>query len=263
MEAWIEFGRGPLFRLVFALMVLGLLRIFVLTAVGVVEAYRRNSDRIVAWKEVARQTVGWLFPLRRLWRKRPVYGATSFLFHAGLLLVPLFLTAHVLLWRRAAGFAWGALPREAADSLTLVTIAAGLGLFGGRVFHRGARALSRVQDYFWPLLLVVPFITGYLCSHAAIGPQTYRELMLVHIYAADLILVLMPFTKIAHCVLTPLSQIVTAVSWKFVPGAGARVATTLGYADLPTWILNARTADPPAAPPPAAAAEARKETCAK
>ncbi len=35
MEAWIEFGRGPLFRLSFSLMVLGLLRILVLTVVEI------------------------------------------------------------------------------------------------------------------------------------------------------------------------------------------------------------------------------------
>jgi hypothetical protein len=42
VEAWIEFGRGPLFRLAFCLMVLGLLRVIVLTIIGIVEAYRRT-----------------------------------------------------------------------------------------------------------------------------------------------------------------------------------------------------------------------------
>ena len=121
MEAWIEFGRGPLFRLAFSLMVLGLLRVFILTIVGIVEAYRRSSDRIVPWKQVARQTAGWLLPIGRLWSKRAVYSSTSFLFHAGLLMVPLFLAAHVLLWRRSVGFAWPAMPQPLANWLTLLT----------------------------------------------------------------------------------------------------------------------------------------------
>ena len=62
--------------------------------------------------------------------------------------------------------------------------------------------------------------------------------MLVHVYSANLILLLIPFSKIAHCVLTPLSQVVTAVAWKFPAGAGDRVAATLGYADRPTWLPN-------------------------
>jgi len=104
VEAWIDFGRGPLFRLAFSLMVLGLLRVVVLTVIGIVESYRRNLDRIVPWKDVGKQTLAWLFPIGRLWRKRPVYSTVSFLFHIGLIVVPLFLAAHVLLWERSVGF---------------------------------------------------------------------------------------------------------------------------------------------------------------
>ena len=78
--------------------------------------------------------------------------------------------------------------------------------------------------------------------------------MLAHIYSADLILVMMPFTKVAHCVLAPLSQVVTAVAWKFVPGAGDRVAATLGHAGHPTWLAAAR---------PLARAGEEKGTCVK
>ena len=71
-------------------------------------------------------------------------------------------------------------------------------------------------------------------------PRDYEWLLLVHIYAADLILVLVPFTKLSHCILSLLSQTVTAVAWKFPAGAGDRVAATLGYADRPNWIKDAR-----------------------
>ena len=229
MNAWIEFGRGPLFRLTFSLMVLGLVRIFVLTVVGIAEAYRRSPDKIVNWNQVVRQTAGWLFPFGRLWRQRAVYSSLSFLFHAGLLLVPIFLAAHVLLWRRSLGFAWPALPPSLANWLTLLTIGTALGLFFGRVLYRASRALSRFQDYFWPLLLTLPFATGYACANLTLGPGAYQASMLLHVYSADLILAMVPFTKVAHCVLAPLSQIVTAVSWKFVPGAGDCVAATLGH----------------------------------
>lgn len=240
MEAWLDFGRGTLFRLAFALMALGLLRIFILTIVGVVESYRRNPDKILPWKEIGKQTLGWLAPVRRLWRQRPFYGTASLLFHVGLLAVPVFLAAHVLLWKRSAGIAWPAIPQTVADWLTLLVIATGVALFLGRAIPAAARALSRLQDYMWPLLLVVPFATGYVCSHAALSPKAYQAVMLLHVYAADLILILIPFTKIAHCVLAPLSQLVTGVAWKFPAGAGDRVAATLGYADRPTWVEKAR-----------------------
>jgi nitrate reductase gamma subunit len=257
VEAWIDFGRGALFRLAFALMVLGLLRIFLLSVLGITEAYRRSSDKIVPWKDIAKRTVAWLVPVA-LWRRRTTYSVTSFLFHIGLISVPLLLAAHALLWRRSTGLPWPALPQNWANWLTLLTIAAGLGLFGGRLFHRGARTLSRPQDYTWLLLLIVPFATGYICSNVAISPRTYQEAMLLHVYSADLIMLMIPFTKIAHCVLAPLSQLVTAVSWKLVPGAGDRVAATLGHADQPSWSEKARLGTEGAAPAPQ-----RKEVCVR
>jgi nitrate reductase gamma subunit len=244
LESWIEFGRGPLFRIAFAVMLLGLARIFVLTIIGVLEAYGRSPDKIVNWSEVRKQTIAWLFPVNRLWRQRPVYSTISFLFHVGLLLVPVFLAAHVLLWKRAVGFGWPALPQRWANDLTVMVVMAGVALFLGRVLDPGRRKLSRRQDLAWPLLLVAPFITGYVQSNLAIGARTYDAMMLAHVYSADLIMLLIPFTKIAHCVLVPLSQVVTAVAWKFPAGAGDRVAATLGYADRPTWIKDARLSPP-------------------
>jgi nitrate reductase gamma subunit len=240
LEAWIEFGRGPLFRFSFALMVLGLLRIFTLTVIGMIEAYRQSPDKIVPWKDLLRNTTAWLFPVRRLWTKQPVYSATSLLFHIGLILIPLFLSAHVLLWKRSVGFAWAPIPQIFADWLTLVVIMTGLGIFLGRLLHSGARKISRRQDYMWPLLLVIPFATGYVCANANIAPKTYQLMMLIHIHSGNLILAMIPFTKIAHCVLAPLSQFVTAIAWKFRAGAGDKVAATLGYAEQPSWVEKAR-----------------------
>jgi nitrate reductase gamma subunit len=249
VTAWTEFARGPLFRLCFALMALGLLRIVINTLLGIREAYQRNPDKIVAWKEIVSQTIGWLFPLGRLGRQRPVYSLLSLLFHAGMIVTPIFLASHILLWRRAVGFGWAALPEELANWLTLLVIFTGLAIFLGRALHAGARKVSRPQDYLWPLLIITPFVTGYIASNAVISPRSYQALMLVHVFAGDLILLMIPFTKIAHCVLTPLSQLVTGIAWKFPAGAGDRVAETLGYRDRPAWMPQARLSAAPAAVP--------------
>ena len=245
MTAWIDFARGPLFRLCFALMALGLLRIVINTLLGVKEAYQRNPDKIVSWKEIRHQTLGWLFPVGRLWRQRPIYSALSFLFHVGMIVTPLFLASHVLLWRNAVGFGWPVLPQQLANWLALLVIVTGTAIFLGRALHSGARNLSKFQDYLWPLLIMTPFATGYIASNAVISPRTYQEMMLVHIYTGDLILLMIPFTKLAHCVLAPLSQLVTAIAWKFPAGAGDRVAESLGFADRPTWVSQSRLTTKP------------------
>ncbi len=240
LETWIEFGRGPLFRAALALMVLGLLRVVFLSLAALLEAHRRTEDRVLPWRDIVRQTAAWLFPLGRLWRTWPVYSTISVVFHVGLIVTPLFLAAHLLLWQRATGFAWPALPQAAADVLTLAALAAAALLFLGRALSPAARALSRPQDLLWPLLLMLPFATGYAASNVALSPRAYQAFMLVHIYSGILVMLLIPFTKIAHCVLLPLSQLVTAAAWKFPAGAGDRVAATLGYADSPSWAAHSR-----------------------
>jgi nitrate reductase gamma subunit len=52
--------------------------------------------------------------------------------------------------------------------------------------------------------------------------------MLVHMLGAELIFLLLPFTKLAHAVLMPFGQWITARAWKFSPEAGEEIRVTLG-----------------------------------
>lgn len=227
MDALLEFATGPLFRLTFAIMVLGLIRILVLDLIGMVEAYRRAGDKTIPWALTLGRTIEWIFPVKRVINHRPIYSIIAILFHIGLLITPLFLFAHVQRWRSGLGFGWWTLSPGLADILTLATIALGILLFLGRVGSRNARALSRKQDYLWPLVLIVPFVTGYVCANLGVSPTVYRLSMLVHVLSGELIFVLIPFTKIAHCVLMPFSQVVSTLAWKFPAHVDDDVCTTL------------------------------------
>ncbi len=233
MESWIEFARGPLFRLCFAIMLLGLIRIFFLDIRGIYKAYRKAGDKNMPWKLIVSRSLEWLFPLKRIGRARPVYSTLSILFHIGLLIVPLFLFAHVKLWEQSTGISWPALPYTLALALTVSTIVFGIALLIGRTFNKSSSFLSRKQDYLWPVLLVIPFISGFICAHINMGPGGYKFFMLTHILSADLIFVLIPFTKIAHCVLMPLSQIVCTVAWKFPPNTDEDISKTLNKEGAP------------------------------
>ena len=233
MEALLEFTKGPLFRLTFAIMVLGLLRILFLDLVGMYEAYRKAGDKCIPWKLTIGRTLLWLFPVKRVFNHRPLYSIFAILFHIGLIVTPLFLFAHVQLWKSALGFGWFSLPREWADILTFIALGGGLAIFIGRVGWRKSRAISRKQDYLWPLLLIIPFITGYFCMHSNLTPRAYDICMLIHILSAELIFVAPPFTKIAHCVLQPLSQLISVLAWKFPASVDEDVCATLNKKGAP------------------------------
>jgi nitrate reductase gamma subunit len=214
-------------------MILGLIRILILDIYGAVEAYRRAGDKKLAWGDAIRKTLRWLFPFKSAFTRRPVYSVISILFHIGLILVPIFLLAHVQLWQDSIGISWWSLPDFWADFLTLLTIGGGLALLLGRIGSKGARLLSRRQDYLWPPLLILPFITGYFCANTALAPQTYRIMMLIHVLTGELILVLLPFTKIAHCVLVPFSQFIIALAWKFPARVDDKICTSLNKKGAP------------------------------
>lgn len=233
MEALLDFAGGPLFRLTFALMTLGLLRILILDVVGVINSYRKAGDKAMPWGLVIRRSLQWFAPVNRVFRNRPIYSVLSILFHIGLLLVPLFLYAHVLLWEKAIGISWPTLPKLLADVLTLLVVATAILLFIGRVISRSSSFLSRKQDYLWPLVLMIPFVTGFVCANVGVSPALYRIFMLLHILSAVLIFILIPFTKIAHCVLMPISQLICTLGWKFPAETDDAICTTLNKKGAP------------------------------
>jgi nitrate reductase gamma subunit len=217
MDNLLEFAKGPLFRLTFAIMILGLIRMVGLAIMNGLEAKKLASDKTIAKKYVRKLTFGFILPIRAF-RTRPLYAAVSILFHIGLLITPVFLFDHSLLFDRAVNFSLMdiSLSKESADMLTMLTIISGILLVIMRAATKTSRFLSRRQDFVWPLLIVVPFISGFICANAAMSPDGYNAAILVHILSAELIFIILPFSKIAHCVLLPFSQWITARSWKFI-----------------------------------------------
>ncbi len=233
METIIEFGRGPLLKFCFAIMALGLLRIFALALYGFARTLYNVRDRKLNYRDIAQRTFEWMLPNDRWAKMRPAYSIVSILFHVGLLVAPVFLAAHLRLVSPTGKLLFAALPQFVADGFTVLIIITGPGLFLGRILSSQSRNISRFQDYFWPLLLTIPALTGFLCANAGLSAAAWQFSMMIHIYAANLIFILIPFTKIAHCVLMPLTQLVSTAAWKFPEGAGDKVAATLGKRGQP------------------------------
>jgi nitrate reductase gamma subunit len=227
MNTLLEFARGPLFVATLTFLILGLARQIVLCAAQLRESVRRWSDRKFRLKENIRDLIEWLIPVRHMRRNRPLLSITSFSFHVGLLLVPIFLLDHIALWERALGISWPGIPPLLADGLTLVAIAGACILFGYRLLDAGGRTLSSGADYFLLVALTVPFVSGFMAHHPAVNPFPYQGVMLVHILSSELVFVLIPTTKLAHCVLFPFLRVSSDVFWKMPAGAGETVAREL------------------------------------
>jgi nitrate reductase gamma subunit len=225
MDFWLDLARGPLFALTFLVMALGLTRHVLLQVQGLVTR-KGHRLRQAPWRSIASSALSWAVPVRHLDRSTLVVTTASFLFHVGAVVVPVFLAAHVALWRGFLGLSLPALGEGAADLLTIMTIVCLVVLVVYRLTTPRARALSQASDYAVLVLVLVPFLSGFLAAHPVLNPLPWSGMMLLHILSAEVLLLAIPFTKLAHVVLFPFDRL-SELHWQLRPGAGDRVAAAL------------------------------------
>lgn len=225
MEELLDFLKGPLLTFVVLIFVLGLIRNAVLSVWIMVEGTRRAGDRNIPYARVLRTMVVWLFPVTRLHRSLPVFSYASFFFHLGVISSAFFLRQHIDLFS-GLGLSWPAIPRPYVDWVALLALGGLTVLLGFRIYVRESRAVSGFEDYAVLVLLIVTVGMGYLAGQSW-NVIPYNVTMVFHISAGATILVLTPFTKLAHCALYPLVRLSTEIGWHFTQQGGHDVVKTL------------------------------------
>jgi len=225
IEQWIDFAKGPLFALTFMIMALGLARHIV---IQVYELVTEKGRRLTAapWRKILNDAASWVVPVKQIMKGTPFFSSVSYLFHIGVIVVPVFLANHIVLWEKTLGIDLPSISPGWADFLTLFTLACVLVLLGFRIFGSRQRSMSRRIDYVLLVLIFLPFATGFLASHPSFNPFRWEVMMLVHLLSAELLFVVIPFTKLAHIVLFGFDRL-SAVHWQLRPGAGDKVADAL------------------------------------
>ncbi|MFZ3018504.1 MAG: hypothetical protein WA056_08630 [Gallionella sp.] len=148
----------------------------------------------------------WAGGLRTMWQRSFVLPrlsprgrftvVTGYLFHIGFFVTLLFLSQHIALFRAVFGFGWPAMPRGAIDIAAVLSIAAMVALLAHRLVDPVKRLLSDFQDYLTWTLSFLPLLTGFMLLRE-IGFE-YVTLLTLHIASVELLLVVAPFTKLAH-----------------------------------------------------------------
>ena len=189
---------GPLLWLTFIIFLGGML-------VRIVFLYRlsRKKDRVfynhVSFSWGLKSILHWLVPWSSAsMRNQPFFTLMAFAFHLTLLAVPLFLDAHNILWDEAFGLSLWSMPDVLADLMAIVFIASVIFLFIRRIMRAEVRILSSAWDYLLLILTAAPFITGFFAYHQW-GP--YETLLILHILFAEILLILIPFSKLSHMIL--------------------------------------------------------------
>ncbi len=193
-----DFLTGPALWFTFIFFFGGLL-----VRIGLLFRLSRKKDRII-YNHISlgwglRSILQWLIPGGSAsMRQQPVFTVAAFVFHLSLLIVPLFLSAHILLWEEAFNARLWSLPDVLADGMTLLLIAAAIFLCARRRIRPEVRILSSSWDYFLLMMTTLPFFTGLLAYHQW-GP--YELLLILHILLGQILLILIPITKLGHMIL--------------------------------------------------------------
>jgi nitrate reductase gamma subunit len=191
-----DFVRGPLVWIAFIGFFGGLIYQFVATAL------LAKKDRVVYATYDARYGVRslahWLVPFAgRSTRMHPVYTIVSFAFHICVIVTPLFVMGHAVLWQESWGIRWWSLPATTADLMTLVVIVACLLFIVRRLVLPQVRFVTDRGDYLLALLVMAPFLTGFL-AHRQWLP--YKPMLIAHIVSGAACLLLIPWTRLVHMI---------------------------------------------------------------
>jgi nitrate reductase gamma subunit len=139
----------------------------------------------------------WLIPFNTVnWRRRWGMTIATFLFHIGIVFLPIFVLAHVALIYESWGISWWTLPESVTDYMTLIVIGCCVFFFFRRVFSPEVRFVSFDSDHLILLVAFLPFLTGYLAFHQWLLP--HKTMVILHMLFGEIMLMAIPFTRLSH-----------------------------------------------------------------
>jgi len=131
-----------------------------------------------------------------LLKTSPVSYIGGYIFHIGLAIVVFLFAPHIKLIESLFGLSWPGLPSQIIDAVAIVTLAAMVVVLVDRINKPTKRFLSTFEDYFTWTLTFLPLLTGYMAVKHLLLP--YTTMLALHILAVELLLIVIPFSKLFH-----------------------------------------------------------------
>ena len=198
-----SFVEGPLLWIAFLIFIIGsLIRVAIFLSLST------KKDKIIyqhfSWKYVFATLVRWILPLNKDLIKNPVFSILGYIFHICLIVVPIWYAGHITLWEESRfEWSWSSIPDGLADWMTLIFLAIAIFFLLRRISSPGIRLISTFSDYLLLIVTALPFLTGYFLTHGTLDNVGFwgDNMQLFHMLSAELMLILIPFTKLSHYIL--------------------------------------------------------------
>lgn len=206
---------GPLLWIAFLTFIIGsILRVAMLFFVS------RKTDKIIyehfSWKYVFATYGRWLLPLNKDVAKNPIFTILVYTFHLCLIVVPIWLSSHIILWEESRfEWSWAPIPDGLADWMTLILLGIAIFFLLRRIFSADIRLLSSFSDYLLLVVTALPFMTGYFVTHGTLENIGFLgdNMQLIHMLSGELMLILIPLTRLSHAFLFFFSRASTGIEF--------------------------------------------------
>ncbi|RLB29757.1 MAG: hypothetical protein DRG87_06490 [Deltaproteobacteria bacterium] len=180
-----SFVEGPLLWIVFLLLMVG---VFTRCVLFFVEIIRNSVGRENALGYNL-ATLGRFFaPFHMAVPKRPFYAVLRYIFHIFMIVVPIWLSGHIMLWSFSRfEWEWNALPDAWADWMTIILLGLAIYFLIRRIVIRDIRLTSSMSDYVLIILTALPFLTGYALTHGSLDgvPLLGENMRRVHVLSGE------------------------------------------------------------------------------
>ncbi len=195
----LEFARGPAMSWALIILVAGL----TWRLAGLLLLLRRRDlsrpRNTHTWWGGFRTIFTRFWPHREFLRPTAFHLAMGYVLHIGLFVVVFLFVPHILYFKGLLGISWPGLPNKVVLLAGALTLGALVAFLVRRLTHPVMRTISGWDDYFSWLVVTLPVVTG-LMAFSHLGAR-YETLLAWHLLSVELMLIWLPFGKLAHAVL--------------------------------------------------------------
>ncbi len=188
--AFVVFIAGSLYRLINMLYLVNKKEKFIYT--------------YMSFKYSFRSIFHWIIPFATVnWKRHPVLTIVTFAFHICLIITPVFLLSHAILWDESWNISLWSLSDGVADIMALVVVGSCIFFLVRRIVSPEVQYVTSASDYAILAIVAAPFITGFIAYHQWVN---YQFFMILHIISGEIMLVAIPFTRLSHMLFSPFTR---------------------------------------------------------
>jgi len=187
------FVEGPLLEIVFYIFIIGIMLRIAFFSYSIIRSGREKDLKLLYF--LKNFTLSF-FPLHKVVIKRPVYTTLRYIFHACMVIVPIWFSGHIVLWEESKfEWYWTAIPDDWADWMTILLLFLAACFLIRRIILTNIRAVSSISDHLLIIITVLPFITGYFLTHGTLESISFFEnnMLTIHILSGETFMIVAVF----------------------------------------------------------------------